>query len=216
MATDGAEYTRRRSLYGKLYTEIKGGATSARVAEVAVQSLAKEIRRDCLMRVLAPISRALVALVVERPLFLGSEEGKRDLLGEIRRVSDEYREDAGTRFVAEAAREIIVRGELEDLSGAPPNTVVRRVDELLGHKLLESLCIVNLESYAQHHRPELEGANCKAFMDDVHAEANESLTRMIGSVRKNPSGKPGRWDSSGSDDFDHSERSLTNVILAEF
>jgi hypothetical protein len=74
MPTDGADFQRRRPLYGRFFVDIKQGASDDRLVTSGCLGIAREITKDRQMPMFRPMVEALVAIRPGENLFAQDTE----------------------------------------------------------------------------------------------------------------------------------------------
>lgn len=98
MPTDGADFGRMKSCYGKAYTAAKTGATNAEVAEISIKGLERDIRSGGG----APSFNATVDLV----LMAVNGGGERRLLKGVETLNTCHADASLTRHLSDAAAKV--------------------------------------------------------------------------------------------------------------
>jgi hypothetical protein len=110
MPTDGTDFARRKPIYGRFYADARNGAPAIDLAELLVECLAREIRRDRPLIALRPVVNALLSVTEDYgngalPL-LSAAEKKNLLLRRLDALDQTFGEHSSTRHLCENARKI--------------------------------------------------------------------------------------------------------------
>jgi uncharacterized protein YhdP len=214
MATDGADFQRRRIFHGKYYVEVKNGADAARLAQVSVDCLVRELRQDFQMPMLRPMVDAVVACIHGRSLFARNPEiCMQELSVQLSPIQSQFSESGATREVCQ----LLIRAGLETRSQADGRSVEEYRDTLLrkfGHDLLQEKSLEFAEPYTAAHRG-LDDKGLENLEHSIHDLADADLLQLAKAIYESGRGVPTtRWRGASESMMTHSVEALSNEVLA--
>ena len=193
MPTDGADFARRRPLYGQFYVALKNGADAARLASLASDGVARDIGQRPLVALKPAI--AAVLSIANLPLF--PKDMQRSLLAqEAEKLKAKFADSSSTRDIVDC----VLRAGLEtvdDSAALSEQEVTTRAVQ----KLIRAWCLDMIgDKQAEIHSLE------QATLPEAEAMADALL--------KSDNGKlPSKWKKSKSNPISHTAEVLNSEVL---
>jgi hypothetical protein len=214
MATDGADFKRRRIFHGKYYVEVKNGADASRLAEVSVDCLVREVRQDLQMPMLRPMVDAVIDCIKGRSLFASDTAlCTQELNAQLSSVKNQFDESGVTRDVCQ----LLIRSALKTRDKAGRLTSEEYRDTLLrefGHNLLQLKSLDFAQSYTTVHRG-LDESGLQRLEDSIHESADADLLQLAKAIYESPGGIPKRRLRGVTESaLPHTIEALSNEVLA--
>ncbi len=202
MPTDGADFGRMKSCYGKVYTALRAGVHDADVAELAVRGVERDIRRDGGALVFGPAVQVAVLISSQ-----ASANSAQQLVRNTDELARLYSEDSLTRYVLSAVEKVTLSALNEGASLSPQGAA-----EGIIAQIARSRC-EGMSGYATRHRTH----SIPATESLIKSVSNKLLTapslgdlasRMLNASTKGLPAKPSRAMR-----INHSAEGLNNTSL---
>lgn len=207
MATDGADFQRRRPIHGRYYVALKNGDSVERLAELSVECLSNEARSRP-MPMLRPMVDAIVNCLSAGQLFSNDQEHKqRSCITALRTIDARFADDGAGAEVLNACMHAAV--ELAQSDGEPSTD---NVLELVGVHLQRIQSFESATDYAAHHRHLDQNATEELFQAQAFTGAKERM-RLLCAIYQSPTGRPRRFKQKATGKFDYSPEGLASHCL---
>ena len=188
MATDGADFQKRKNTQGKFFAALKDGADADRLAVLAVEAIEKGLRLDA-----APAFAKALSILLQHfepgELFSTDPDRLKSACQALKQVDSALADWASTRSVVEAARKTaaqIERGHCDDPAAG------------LFQNFAEQELFAHAQTYGEKHR----GKQSMHILGlGISSAAREMGSKLVAAVAASGDGKPPRgWrHASGGD-----------------
>lgn len=197
-----------KACYGKFYTASKDGVPVAALGAIALEGLARDIRRDGGL----PAFRPLVDLLLDvtTPALLGNDDLRKQLIDGIDGIERQFADSALTRDACSVARSV----GLKALSGV----ISPSQESIRSHLVVElerSRCLDRASPYITRHRTRSVRATAQ-LTEEVARTTFTNAHVLAQAIYQSAKGVPPRgWDRNSSAALEHTASALNNEILAE-
>ena len=213
MPTDGADFQRRRIFHGKYYVEVKSGADAARLAQVALEGVVREIKQDRKMPMLRPMVDAAINCLQGGLFATNTGSCAQELNAQLSPITSQFSELGATREVLQ----LVVKAALDIRSQAGQLPAEQCRDVLLkefGHKLLQTMSLDFASGYTVQHR-NIDATGLEQLESSIHAAAESDLCQIVKTIYDSPIGVPARRSRRGSEPMVlHTSEALSSEMLA--
>lgn len=145
MPTDGTDFARMRACYGKFCSATKQGSPEAALAGIALEGLARDVRRDGGLPAFRPLVDLLTGFVSSE--LSSGDDGRGQLLDDVDRVERQLADSSLTREACAVARRVGLKA-LNGASNLSRETIVEQM--VLG--LARSRCLDRASLYVTRHQ----------------------------------------------------------------
>jgi hypothetical protein len=208
MPTDGTDFARRKACYGRFYTASKDGVPVAVLGSIALEGLARDIRRDGGLPAFRPLVEHLVGIMI--PGLLGNDDMRKQLMDGVDHIDQELADFSLTRDACGVARKV----GLEALSGGIDPSEESIKSHLVAG-LVKSRCLDRASPYITRHRTRSIHGTEQLTKTVAQATLPNALI-LAEAIYKSPKGVPPRgWDGTSSTAIEHTATALNNEVIAE-
>jgi len=194
-----------KACYGKFYTATKQGAPEAALAPIALEGLARDLRRDGGLPVFRPLIDLLQDILA--PGLLSSNDNGGHLLDAVAQVERQYAESSLTREVCAAARSV---GLKEINRGGVPCAETIMAEMVV--ELVKTRCLDRASPYATRHRTHsIQGT--QQLNGQIAQAAFPEAQILAKAIYSSPKGVPPRQWSGQVAPIEHTAATLESEII---
>lgn len=207
MPTDGTDFARMKACYGKFYTATKQGVAEADLASIALEGLARDLRRDGGLAAFRPLIDLLRNTLA--PGLLSSNDKGGQLLDGVERIERQYADSSLTREACAAARTV----GLKELNCASlpcmDNVMAQMVVELI-----KTRCLDRASPYATRHRTHsIQGT--QQLNGEIAQAAFPEARILADAIYNSPKGTPSRQWNGRVAPIEHTAAALENEVICQ-